>query len=107
VRVLRLGWPVIGFVLITPVTAVQQVLRRISAPFGVGLKMIDGQFPTGVSFRHPTKLTRKLCPLSHSPSDICRDTHAGSRVEARGSWRCKTAFSRRRVSLSTVSSWMR
>ena len=76
-RVLRLGWPVVGFLLITLVTTVQQVLRRIGAPFGVGLKMIDGQFPTGVGFRDPTKLTRKMRPLPNRPSDICGDIHAG------------------------------
>ncbi len=76
-RVLRLGWPIVGFVLMTPVTTVQQVLRRIGAPCGVGLKMINGQFPTAVGFRDPAKLTRKMRPLSNHPSDVCGDTHAG------------------------------
>jgi len=39
--------------------------------------MIDGQFPTGVGFRDPAKLTRKMRPLSNHPSDVCGDTHAG------------------------------
>jgi hypothetical protein len=32
---------------------------------------------TGVGFRDPTTLTRKMCPLSNRPSDVCGDTHAG------------------------------
>jgi hypothetical protein len=77
----------LAFVLITPLTAVQQILQRMSTPFGAGPKMIDSQCATGIGFCDPTILTGELSPLAHCLADVERNAHVGSDVAVRGNWR--------------------